>query len=356
MSMRKRQEARINRRGTKTQRRKVPLRLCASAVCSLLVLTPAVAADKPVLVKLATVLPTGTSYHRILQSMAEEWRKAPGGGVQLVIYTGSQMGDEADIVRRMSVGQLHAGVMSVVGLSEIDKSVTALQYMPMMFRSLEEVDYIRQKLQPDLEDHLLKKGFVVLFWGDAGWVRFFSKEPGLHPADFKKFKIFTWAGDSHQVDMMKALGYQPVPLVPADILPSLQTGLITAVPVLPFYALAGQIYGPARNMLDLNWAPLVGATVVTKKTWDTIPAATREVLLKSALTAGEQMRVKGRAESEQSVEAMKKRGLKVQPVSPAVEAEWRQVAEQIYPKIRGAMVPADMFDEVQRLLREYRKR
>jgi len=247
--------------------------------------------------------------------------------------------------------------MSVVGLSEIDRSVTALQYMPMMFRTLEEVDYVREKLQPDLEARLLKKDYVVLFWGDAGWVRFFSKEPGLHPADFKKFKIFVWSGDNYQVDLMKALGYQPVPLVTGDILPSLQTGLINAVPVTPFYALAGQICPPARNMLELNWAPLVGATVIAKKTWDTIPAATREVLLKSARAAGEQMKATGRAEGEQSVETMKKKkGLKVQPVNPQVEAEWRQVAESVYPKIRGNMVPADMFDEVQRLLREYRKR
>jgi len=313
----------------------------------------ALAQQKPVLVKLATVLPTGTSYHQILKAMAEEWRKS---GVTLTIYTGSQMGDEADIVRRIGVGQLHAGVMSVVGLSEIDRSVTALQYMPMMFRTLDEVDYVREKLQPGLEERLLKKDYVVLFWGDAGWVRFFSKEPGLHPADFKRFKIFVWSGDNYQVDLMKALGYQPVPLVTGDILPSLQTGLISAVPATPFYALAGQIYGPARNMLELNWAPLVGATVIGKKTWDAIPPTTREALLKSARAAGEQMKAKGRAEGEQSVEAMKKRGLKVQPVNPQVEAEWRQIAESVYPKIRGNMVPADMFDEVQRLLREYRKR
>jgi TRAP-type C4-dicarboxylate transport system substrate-binding protein len=100
----------------------------------------------------------------------------------------------------------------------------------------------------------------------------------------------------------------------------------------------------------------VGATVIARKTWETIPAATREVLLKSARAAGEQMKAKGRAEGEQSVEAMKKRGLKVQPVTPQIEAEWRQIAESVYPKIRGHMVPADMFDEVQRLLREYRKR
>lgn len=311
-------------------------------------------AQRPPTVKLATVLPSGTSYHKILQAMAEEWRKT--GGVPVTIYTGSQMGDEADIVRRMGIGQLHAGVLSVTGLSEVEKSVTALSYLPMMFWSLEELDYVGGKLQPELEARLLKRGYVVLFWGDTGFVKFFSKEPVLHPEDLKRHKIFAWAGDTYQVDLVKSLGYQAVPLVSGDILPGLQTGLISAISTAPFYALAAQIYGPARHMLDMNWAPLVGATVIRRKTWEAIPAATREVLAASARKAGVEMRARGRAEGEQAVEAMKKRGLQVHAASPQIEAEWRRFAEQIYPKIRGAMVPADLFDEVERLLKEYRAR
>jgi TRAP-type C4-dicarboxylate transport system substrate-binding protein len=39
------------------------------------------------------------------------------------------------------------------------------------------VDYVREKMRPAMEKKFLDKGFVVLAWGDAGWVRFFSKEP-----------------------------------------------------------------------------------------------------------------------------------------------------------------------------------
>ena len=40
---------------------------------------------------------------------------------------------------------------------------------------------------------------------------------------------------------------------------------------------------------------------------------------------------------------------------PEIEAEWRKFAEGFYPQIRGKIVPADIFDEVLRLLQEYRK-
>ena len=324
-------------------------------LASLLLLSSALTAQtKPVTVRLATVMPSGTSYHQILQRMGQTWRQAPGGGVSLTIFAGGDMGGEADIVRRMRLGQLQAGMLSVVGLSEIDKQITALSYMPMMFRSTEELDYIREQLRPELEKGLLDKGFVTLFWGDAGWVRFFAKEPILHPGDLRRLKLFAWAGDNYMIDIEKALGFLPVPLETSDILPGLQTGLITAISTAPFYALATQVYGPAPHMLEMNWAPLVGATVITSKIWDSIPPATQQVLRKAAEEAGTQMRARGRQEAEDSVQTMAKRGLKVQKATPEVEAEWRRLAESVYPKIRGNMVPAAMFDKVQRLLAEYR--
>jgi TRAP-type C4-dicarboxylate transport system substrate-binding protein len=185
-------------------------------------------------------------------------------------------------------------------------------------------------------------------------VHFFAKEPILHPADLKKLKLFAWSGDNFQIELEKALGFQPVPLETSDILPGLQTGLISAISTAPFYALATQVYGPAPNMLEVNWAPLVGATVITSKVWDSIPAAAQVVLRKAAEDAGVQMRARGRQEAEDSVQTMAKRGLKVQKATPQVEAEWRSLAESVYPKIRGNMVPAAMFDKVQRLLTEYR--
>ncbi|MCC7174217.1 MAG: TRAP transporter substrate-binding protein DctP [Bryobacterales bacterium] len=323
----------------------------------LLLLTAAAGAQtRPAGIRLATVMPSGTSYHQILQKMGQAWRQAPGGGVNLTIYAGSSMGGEADIVRRMRQNQLQAGMLSVVGLSDIDKSVTALSYMPMMFRTLDELDYIRDQLRVELEKRLLDKGFVTLFWGDAGWVRFFTKEPVLHPADLRRLKLFAWAGDNYQIDLMKSVGFQPVALETSDILPGLQTGLISAVSTAPFYALATQVYGPAPHMLDMNWAVLVGATVITANTWQAIPPAAREALQKAADTAGAEMRKRGRQEAEDSVQTMVKRGLKPHPVTPEIEAEWRRTAEDVYPKIRGNMVPTDVFDKVQRLLTEYRAR
>jgi TRAP-type C4-dicarboxylate transport system substrate-binding protein len=130
--------------------------------------------------------------------------------------------------------------------------------------------------------------------------------------------------------------------------------LINAVPLPPSIALAGQVDGVAPHMLDLDWAPLVGAAVMTKKAWDTIPVEGRDAVRKVAAETGALLKTDGRRESAESVEAMRKRGLQVQAVTPEIEAEWRQVVEAAYPKIRGVIVPADIFDEVVAELKTFR--
>ena len=306
-------------------------------------------------IKLGTLIPRGTTAYQVLLEMREKWRQAPEGGVEVIVYPDGSMGGETDMVRRMRVGQLQAAMLSMTGISEIDKSVNALQEMPMMFRSLDEYEYVREKMRPTLEKRLADRGFVVLFWGDIGWVRFFSQDAAVHPAQFMRMKMFTWAGNTDQFDLMKALGFNPVSLETADILPGLQTGLINALDTVPMYALAGQFYGPCPHMLELNFAPLGGAALITKKAWDLVPSTTQQAMRKAAVEAGGEMVKSSRAESDQAVEAMHKRGLTVHPATPEIEAEWRTWAEGVYPKIRGGLVPAEEFDEVERLLKEYRK-
>jgi len=328
------------------------VRLLAAA--ALLAAATAVQAQEPVKIRLGTLAPRGTSWHRSLLEMGEKWRAAQGPGAAFIVYTDGSQGGEADMVRRMRIGQLNAALLSVVGMTEIDDSVAALQKMPMVFRSWDELDYLREKLRPNLERRFFDKGFVVLCWGDAGWVRFFSKEPALRPADYRGMKLFAWAGDNPQADIMKSLGYHPVVLEISDILPGLQTGMVNMVPSTPFWALTLQFYKHAPYMLDMNWVPLVGAVVVTRKSWDAMSPGAQQALLEAGEAAGVRLRAISRRENEEAVEAMKKRGLKVQAVSPEVEAEWRRMAEQTYPMIRGKLVPADLFDEVQQLLHDYR--
>jgi TRAP-type C4-dicarboxylate transport system substrate-binding protein len=245
-------------------------------------------------------------------------------------------------------------MVSIVGLSEIDESVSALQKIPLMFRSWDEVDFVREKLRPELEQRLRAKGFVVLFWGEGGFVQFFSKTPLKTPEEFKAARIFAWAGDNPQVDLMKSLGYRPVVLELSDILPSLQTGMIDTVPAAPLWALVGQFDRTAPHMLRINWVPIVGAVVMSAKTLDAMSPAGRAALLEASAKAGEALRAHRNTRDDEIIRALEHRGLKVTDPTPEIERSWQELAQRAWPRVRGTMVSAEMFDRVDRLLGEYR--
>lgn len=304
--------------------------------------------------KIGSLVPKNSLYHRQLMEVGETWKKGQSGSPRFNVFTDGSQGGEAEMVRRMRIGQLQAALLSVVGLREIEPSIAALQNLPLAFRSWEELDYVREKMRPNMEKKFLEKGYVVLAWGDAGWVRFFSKQAAFSPDDFKKMKFFAWGAEAEQQEIMKSLGYTPVPLEPTDILPSIQTGMINVVPSTPYFALASQIYNTAPNMLEINWAPIVGAFVITKKSWDDMSPEVQKILRASSDKAGQVIRNQARKEVEEAVDAMKKRGLQVNKPNEEQLKEWRTLSESLYPRIRGKMVPAETFDEVFAHLKTYR--
>jgi len=306
-------------------------------------------------VRLATLAPKGSSLHKLLLGLGEKLRNAPEGGIKLVVYSDGTMGGEADVVSKMRIGQLQAGLLTAAGLSQIDDSISALQNMPLVYRDLEEVALVRARLGPLIQKRFEEKGFVLLFVGDIGFVRYFSKQPIRTPEDLKRAKLFTLPGNVQQVDLMKSLGLNPQPLEPTDILPALQTGLVDCVPMIPFYAQIGQFYKPAPYMLDLDWAPLVGGCVVTKQVFDGYPAALQAAVREMAAATGEDVLARNRIEGQESIQAMIASGLK--PITPSAKEiqTWREFLAPVYPRMRGGLVPADLYDLVMETLRQHRE-
>jgi TRAP-type C4-dicarboxylate transport system substrate-binding protein len=223
--------------------------------------------------------------------------------------------------------------------------VTALQFMPLMFKDWNDVDRVREKLRPELERRLRAAGYVVLFWGDAGWVHYFSKAPIRSIHDLKPMRVFASSGDPDSIEMLKAY-YTPVVLEPDQILLGLRNGMIDALPVPAFLANINQVATYAPYMLDLNWAPVTGALVLTEKAWKQLDKPTQDWLRETSERAGHTMRAASRAEDEQTIRAMvDKQGLKVVSLTPEAEREFRTEVARMYPRIRGALVPAPMFDQ-----------
>jgi TRAP-type C4-dicarboxylate transport system substrate-binding protein len=328
--------------------------------CAALLGFAAAAGAQQINIRMGTLAPAGSPWHKVLEKMAARWQEISAGKVKITIFPGGTLGDEPDLVNKMRVNQIQAVALSGAGMSDLEPGVAALQ-IPLMLDSYEELDYVRDRIAPRLEKMIEARGYLVLNWGDAGWVHFFSRTPINRLDDLKKMKLFSWAGSNDSLELWKANGFRPIPLAATDIIMGLQTGLIDVVPTTPLYAMWNQCFALARYMSDVKWAPLVGATVVSKAVWDKIPVAQRAPMLKAARDSGDELRGGIRGMGDAAVKAMtegqvgsRSTKLTVVHADPAALAEWRKATEAAYPSMRGKLVPADLFDEVRRLRDEYR--
>ena len=343
-------------------RKKIP-RLCGSSLVHTLVILLAVTvgvrlviASAPVLIAFASSAPANSLWDKVLQEMGQDWQTASAGNVRLRLLRAQ--GDESTIIKKMQISnQLQAATLTGIGLSEIDPAFNVFG-IPLFYDSYDEFFAVQDALTPMLKARLDAKGLVLVHWGHAGWVQVFSKKPVQSVGDLKALKLFTSAatGDDSLVQWYKNNGFKPVPLAPTDMAAALQQGMIEAVPAPPLIAFALMWYTSTPYMLDLGLAPLTGATIVTKKTWNDVPEADRPKLLDAALKAQKRLRSEVPGQDAGAVTEMTKKGLKVIKADlSSPKSEWRIEAEKFASSMRGGLVPADVFDAAVRERDSHRK-
>ncbi|HOI95657.1 MAG TPA: TRAP transporter substrate-binding protein DctP [Syntrophobacter fumaroxidans] len=312
------------------------------------------AADE-IVVKMATLAPQGSEWHQVLQEMGAAWQKASHGKVAFRLYPGGVAGDDTDVVRKMRLGTLNAGLLTISGLSDIDRGALVVD-VPLAYADYGEMDCVLEQMSPQIEKRIEAKGFVLLGWSDAGWVHFFTKSPVRTPDDMKKQKMFIWAGDDQYIELWKKAGFNPVPLPSTEISTALQTGLVNAVTSNAQGVVLLQWYKQVNYMSDLKWALFLGGIVVSKPTWEKIPAEMRPLLKDAAVKACKRLREFSRRSEPRDIEVLQKHGVQVVHVDGAALAEWRKLIEGTLQQVRGSYVPAEPLDAALKFRDQCRRR
>lgn len=326
--------------------------LCKT-LCAVALLALPSAAGAKTKVKMATMAPKGSVYHKIMMEMGEAWKGASGGEVELKLYAGGVAGSDANVVDKMRLQTLHAGLLTSGGVSAIDTAIHALQ-LPMTYDSFREIDFVLEKLRPDLDAAYTAKGFVALDYIYGGWVRFFAKEAGCTPDDLANRKLFVFAGSPVE-KLWKDAGFKPVPLPSTEISTALQSGLITALPTTPQAAMLMQWQKHAPYMCTPKWAPLTGAILIKKEVWDGIAPELQSKLQAAARDAGKKLRANASVAEDSSIKEMQARGLNVIEVDKAGIQVWKDRLDAKRDTMRDTYAPSALIDKALAARAEFRK-
>jgi TRAP-type C4-dicarboxylate transport system substrate-binding protein len=306
-------------------------------------------------IKVGSVAPEGSPWDKALKRIALDWRKISGGRVTMKIYSGGIAGDEPDMIRKMRINQIQAAAMTGSGLGKIDPDWLVYQ-LPFLTKNDRELDYLFDKLRPELEKRLEAKGFTFLAIIKSGWLRFFAKQKVVAPADFQRLRFFVMEGSPEIDQAWKAMGFHIVPLPPNDAFAALQSGMVEVFSASPLTAAAMQWFALAPHMTDIYWTPLTAGLIISNQTWRRIPAALRPQLMAATQKALSELEAEVMSVENQAMEIMLENGLTVHQVPAEAMQEWEALVETGFDILIGEVISRDLYDEAKQIVAEYRQR
>ena len=303
--------------------------------------------------KMATLAPEGSSWMKRFHEASRAIEKRSDGRLKIKIYSGGIMGDEPDVIRKIRIGQLHGAAVTGIGLGIIQPAVRVLD-LPFLFKTYEELDFIRETLNRDFEKRFEERGYILLGWGDVGWIHVFSNQPVRTKEELLATKLWAWVDDPLAHSMFKEIGVKGIPLSLPAVLPHLQTGLIDAAYGSSLSTLALQWYTKVKYMSDLPITMANAAVVVSKKFFDALPNDL-QVILREEGKAMERMLVQQvRRDNEASLKVLKKYGIKVTNTHPEFLKEMKRASYAVWGQLAGTLYPPGLLAEVQELLKTRR--
>lgn len=308
-----------------------------------------------VTIKLGSLAPENSPWDLSLRKVASEWKNISGGRVRLRVYPGGIAGGEADMIRKIRIGQLDAAALTATGLSRISSEVLAIT-LPLMYRNEKELFYVLEKMKPQFEKQLEKKKFKALLWDRAGWIYFFSKKPIISPADLKTQKLAVTAGSTTILSAWRSAGFQAIPIDTINIMAALQSGMISATYTTPIGAATYQWFGIARYMCPVKVAPLVCAVVIGTRSWRKIPKSLRPRLLNAAIRASKSLDSEVIQLENKAMAVMKKNGLIITSLTPDVKKQWLQEMKKGNKTLIGSFIKKETYDQVMTHLNTYKNK
>ena len=311
-------------------------------------------AASAVTLKIATVSPEGSGWMNVLRASGKKIAERTDGRVKLKFYPGGVMGDDKAVMRKIRIGQLHGAVLTTGPLIPLYRDIQLFN-LTMTFRSLEEVDYVRERLDQTLLDGLEANGFTAFGFAEVGFAYAMGMEKGTSVEYARTQKVWIPDGDVAAAQAIGSFGITPVPLSITDVLAGLQTGLINGVAAPPIGALALQWHTQLKTAVDLPLLYIYGMLAISNKHFKKVPEGDKAIVREILSAAVNEVNSTSRKDHQAALAVLRKQGIEFTAPTPEETAEWRMYGERANEEmVREGLLGAELYGKVKELLAEYR--
>jgi TRAP-type transport system periplasmic protein len=324
--------------------RKIFIRtLVAVAACAML---PLAAHAQTVKLTLGHGAAPGNPRHEASVKFAELVKAGTNGRIEVQVAPSAQLGDDAAMVTALRTGALDLSANSQGAVANAVPEYAAYG-MPFLFSSpAQAFKLLDGPLGKELADKSAEKGLIVLGYWDNG-IRQMTN--GRHPItrveDMKGLKMRT-PPDAVLVDIMQALGAEAQQIKFAELYVALQQGVVDGQenPLMNIHA--SKLYEVQKHLAMTNHQFQITPLLVSKRTWDRLSAADRNVLTAAAAEATALQRKLSQEADDKLLVDLKAKGVQVTTVDKSmfakatakVEEKW--VSGPIGPYVKKVIAAA----------------
>jgi TRAP-type C4-dicarboxylate transport system substrate-binding protein len=306
---------------------------------------PSTRADEAITLRIASLAPAGSSWMKVLNAWKTTLETETEGRLKLRFYPGGSQGDERDFVRKMRVGQLDGGVVTMSGMSLLVRPMVIL-VLPDFLDTYEELDRVRLKMSKEFEKMFEDEGFMMVAWGDAGKTRLFSKKKIERPSDIKSMRPWMWKDDLIFIEFYDVIGASAVRLGVPEVYPGLQTNMIDVVTSSALTAVALQWYTRVKYMTGHNSSIIAGGMVMRKEKIDGLPPDLKEAFLRTSKRVEILLNKSIRRDDQKAYDVVIKKGIVATDTSK-YKAEWDAAAKQVRDRMTGRVFSKGLLQAVE---------
>lgn len=317
---------------------------------SVLCITPAQA----VVLKIATISPDGSFWMEKMRSAAKEVEARTERRVRFKFYPGGVMGDSKTILRKMRVRQLHGGAFTsgnLIGLYP-DSQIYSLL---LRFKNLDEVDYVRERMDHLFVKGLEEKGLVSFGLSEIGLAYVMSTQPVRGLEDVRRQKTWVPDNDENALEVVKTFSITPIPLPFGDVLVGLQSGLVETVAASPIGAIALQWHTQIKYLYELPLLYIYGTLVVDKKAFNKIALEDQKIVRDVMGQTMKDINAQNRKDNVSALAALKNQGIEFLQSNESSLQEIHSLAQQtIQNNLAKGRMSRSLYEKMETYLKEYR--
>lgn len=279
-------------------------------------------------IKVATVSPEGTFWMKQMRVGAKEIKERTNGRVKFKFYPGGVMGNDDNVLRKIRIGQLQGGAVTLGVLAQSIPDST-IYGLPFLFSSFFDAEQIRKASDPLLSKKIDDKGFVNFGIAQGGFSYLMSKDKISSFDDLRKQK--SWIPEKSDVGLSvyRNVGVAPISLPLSDVLTGLQTGLINTVAISPIGVLALQWHTHIHYVVDLPLNYVSAVLIIDKKTFNKLSAEDQSVVREVMTKAYKKIDQQNKIENTAARQALVNLGVKFVKLSDSEKMQWLKTGDLV---------------------------